>query len=84
MTKETTRKTSLKNKHLHCCDCFCDYSILFEFYEVGEARNNWTGVRAVVCSSCRQNRKWIISRCCFAEDSTEVSLSACPTCSTPI
>ena len=33
-------KTSLANKQLHNCDVFCDYPILFSFYNVNEEPSN--------------------------------------------
>ena len=47
MTTEPARKTSLENKHLHYCDYFCDYVILFSFYNVNEEPCNWISLSAV-------------------------------------
>ena len=44
----------------------------------------WRELKIYSCSSCHQNRKWGISRCCFAEDGTELFQSASCTCSTLI
>ena len=47
MMTATATKMSLENKHLHNCEYFCDYPILFAFYNVGEQPYDWIGLSAV-------------------------------------
>ena len=47
MMTEPARKTSLEKKHLHNCGYFCDYLILFAFYNVNEEPCNWISLSAV-------------------------------------
>ena len=94
MTTATARKTSLKINTDPIVTIF-DCSILFAFYIVGKVRYKWIGVRDVnlnagderfvdLCSSCHKTVNEVISRCCFAEDGTDLFISACRTCSTLI
>ena len=62
---------------------FCDYPVLFAFYYVGEIRYNWNKIRAaefnaqnkdllIFAQGVVKTGNVIISRCYFAEDSTEL------------
>ena len=70
----------------------CDCPILFAFYNVGKGSYNWTGVCAVELNTEIQDLRLkaqvviktvdvVISRCCFAEEGTDLFISACRTCS---
>ena len=43
----TARRTLLENNTCAIVAIFCDYLILFAFYNVGEERYNWIGLRPV-------------------------------------
>ena len=94
MMTEPARKTSVMKETLvrGNCDYFAiNYPILFAFYNVNEEPYNWISLSAVkvntrrftiVCSSVHQDGK--CGSRCFAEDGTELFISACRTCSTII
>ena len=91
----TARKTSLKISTGPIVTIF-DCPILFALYIVGKVCYKW----GLVCPTLNEIQRirdlWIyaqifiktvnevISRCCFAEDGTDLFISACRTCSTLI
>ena len=95
MMTATARKKLLENKHLRSCDYFaiilsCSHFTMF-------AKNATTGL---FCAPLNQIQgikdlrlyaqvviktiNVVISRCCFAEDGTDLFISACRTCSSLI
>ena len=92
MTTETAGNTSLKINTDPIVTIF-DCSILFAFCIVGKVRYKWIGVRDI---KLKYKDLWfyvqvviktvneVISRCCFAVDGTDLSISAYRTCSTRI
>ena len=81
MRTATARKKSHRNKHLPKIVSICDCPILFAFYNFGKVRYSRIGVCAPVVI---KTVNIVISRCCFAEDGTDLFIIACHTCSTLI
>ena len=90
MTTATARKTALENKHLRNCDYLrLSYLVL--------AKQATTGLVCAPLNEIQRIRDLqlyaqvvirtvnvVILRCCFAEDGTDLFISACCTCSTLI